>query len=466
MPLIENRHVAVVGAGTIGRRIGLVWASKSGSVKLYDPDPNQAVQALEWIKKTLPNMFKRQSDTAGMVEVATSLKDAVQDAWMIVESTPEDKKLKTGILGDIARLSDPQSIIATNSSSFKSRVLVAEVNLEDQKRVLNTHYFRPPEIPLVELMTCGRTDPKVIQDLVVKSREIGLDPIVLKRESTGFLGNRVWAAIKREIMAILAEDLGNPADIDKLFKTLFQARLGPCEAMDMVGLNVVCDIEEQYIQERNLPRHGVDFIRQKYIERGYLGRATARGLFHYSQLDKLDDKPQQSIKEQLIGAWELIEYVSTSNSDPTQKHYPLGNHIQGMLIYSSNGFMTAHLQLPGQTPFQSENPFNGSERESAEADRRCLAYSGSFVVEEGGESPLIHHQIINCTFPNWQGTSQGRFASIDINGNGTVLTLTPAELDDEVQKAQAGDGTIRLRWRKLNYKPEDLREDREVLPKL
>ncbi|KAJ5852470.1 uncharacterized protein N7529_011855 [Penicillium soppii] len=447
----QNHHVAIIGTGAIGRRIGLVWASRSGSVKLYDPDTSQAGDALEWIQRSVSNVSKRSKDVPGLVEISANLEDAVHNAWMIIECTPEDQKLKTRIMGDISRLSDPQSIIATNSSSFKSSILVSDVSVEDQQRVLNTHYFLPPEVPIVEFMTCGQTDPNIIKDLIPRFREVGLDPIILKAESTGFLGNRIWAAIKREIMMILAEDIGSPADIEKIFKHNFQARLGPCEGMDIVGLNVVCDIEEHYIQERNLPRDGVDFIKQNYIDKGYLGKATTRGLLEYSTPSSLDVPFPKRLKEQLIGAWELIEYVSESKSDPTQKHYPMGNDVQGMLIYSSNGFMSVHLQLLGQTPFQSDSPLTGNEQESIEAARRCLAYSGSYIfIEEEGRSPSIQHDIVNCSFPNWQGTTQRRFASIDSSDNKTVLTLTPDEAEGQIPKEQSGDGRVCLRWRKLS----------------
>lgn len=451
-PSNQNRHVAIIGTGAIGRRVGLVWASRSGSVKLYDPDISQTKGALEWIQKSIQPLLNCPKDTPGDVEISVNLEDVLRNAWMIIECTPEDHKLKSSILGDISRLSDPQSIIATNSSSFKSSCLLSEVDEDHHQRVLNTHYFLPPEIPVVEIMTCGQTDPSLIEDLIPKFRQVGLDPIVLRSESTGFLGNRIWAAIKREIMMILTEDIGSPVDIDNIFKQSFQARIGPCEAMDLVGLNVVCDIEEQYIQERNLARDGVDFIKRNYIENGYLGRSTARGLLQYSKSTNLDVLFKKSLKEQVIGGWELIEYVSESKSDRSQKNYPMGNDVQGMLVYSSNGSMSVHLQLPGQTPFQSDSPLKGSEQELAEAAKRCLAYSGSFTVEEEGRTSSIQHDIINCSFPNWQGTKQRRFASIESIDGETVLELTPDEAERKMPKEQAGDGTLCLRWRKLSNK--------------
>ena len=91
-------------------------------------------------------------------------------------------------------------------------------------------------------MSCGCPDPAIIDLLVLKLREVGLDPVVAKKESTGLLYNRVWAAMKREVMVVLAEGVGTAGGIVKLFHYSFQSKLAPCELMDKIGLQTVCDI--------------------------------------------------------------------------------------------------------------------------------------------------------------------------------------------------------------------------------
>ena len=73
-------------------------------------------------------------------------------------------------------------------------------------------------------MSCGHTDPAIVEFLVPKLRELGLDPAVAQKESTGLIYNRIWAAMKREVMMVLADNVSTPEDIDKLFRYSFSSR--------------------------------------------------------------------------------------------------------------------------------------------------------------------------------------------------------------------------------------------------
>jgi hypothetical protein len=93
-----------------------------------------------------------------------------------------------------------------------------------------------------------------------------------------FIFNRLWAAIKREIMFILAEEVSDAAQIDKLWEFMFQTKVGPCQMMDRVGLDTVAFIEDNYIQERGLDGAlTVDFLRENYISQGRLGLKSDKG---------------------------------------------------------------------------------------------------------------------------------------------------------------------------------------------
>lgn len=85
----------------------------------------------------------------------------------------------------------------------------------------------PPEALIVELMTSGHTYPDLFPWMVERQKEAGLHPIVALKESTGFVFNRVWAAIKRETLKVLEEGVSTPAEIDRVFKEQYGARDGP-----------------------------------------------------------------------------------------------------------------------------------------------------------------------------------------------------------------------------------------------
>jgi 3-hydroxybutyryl-CoA dehydrogenase len=99
-------------------------------------------------------------------------------------------------------------------------------------------------------MSCGQTDPAVIQLLVDLLPGYGLTPYVVQRESMGFIFNRVWAAIKRETLAVVAEGVASPEVVDAIICQATGMKPGPCRLMDAVGLDVVLSIEDNYAQHR------------------------------------------------------------------------------------------------------------------------------------------------------------------------------------------------------------------------
>ena len=137
------------------------------------------------------------------MEVTDRLQDAVVGAWMVIEAVPENVELKTEVFGELDRLAGADAILATNSSSLPSSRMIGKV--EHPGRVLNTHYQQPPELNCVELMSCGRTDPGVIDALMARIPRYGLVPFHVRRESDGFIFNRIWAAIKRECLMVIEE---------------------------------------------------------------------------------------------------------------------------------------------------------------------------------------------------------------------------------------------------------------------
>jgi hypothetical protein len=144
-------------------------------------------------------MAKLPGSKAGTIVGVGKMAAALKDAWIIFESVPEDLELKKDIFRQVDALSDPDAILASNSSSYASSAFADSV--KDPTRLLNTHFLMPPDITPVELMSCGQTDPAVIQLLVDLFPGYGLTPYVVERESMGFIFNRVWAAIKRETLA-------------------------------------------------------------------------------------------------------------------------------------------------------------------------------------------------------------------------------------------------------------------------
>jgi 3-hydroxybutyryl-CoA dehydrogenase len=277
---IQHRPVAVIGAGTLGRRIALMFASRGGNARIYARRTEQLAAATQFVIEALPEVVKdRGFGELGVATATTSLAEALDGAWLAVESAPEKLEIKIPLWGQIDETAAADTIFATNSSSYPSR-LMAE-NVRDKTRLCNMHFYMPPEVNAVELMSDGQTDRGLLDTLLTVLPEFGVYPFEVRRESTGFIFNRIWAAIKRESLAVVAEGVARPEDVDGMFKVNWRVLAQPFGLMDLVGLDVALDIENHYCEEFSyLPEKSRDLL-QAYVDAGKLGVKTGEGFYTY-----------------------------------------------------------------------------------------------------------------------------------------------------------------------------------------
>jgi 3-hydroxybutyryl-CoA dehydrogenase len=277
---IQNRPVAVIGAGTLGRRIALMFATRGGTVRIFARRAEQRTQATQFATQALPKLVAdRGWGEVGVVTATGSLDEALDGTWLAVESVPEKLEIKVPLWGEIDQAAPPGTIFATNSSSFPSR-LMAE-NVQDKTRLCNMHFYMPPEVSALDLMSDGQTGRGLLDTLLAVLPEFGLHPFEARKESTGFIFNRIWAAIKRESLAVVADGVARPEDVDGMFKVNWRVPAGPFQMMDMVGLDVVLDIENHYAAESpHLPQSVRDLL-QSYVDAGKLGIKTGEGFYTY-----------------------------------------------------------------------------------------------------------------------------------------------------------------------------------------
>jgi 3-hydroxybutyryl-CoA dehydrogenase len=277
---IATRAIAIVGAGTLGRRIALMLATRGAEVRLYARSAATRDAGVAFAKEQLPAVLATlPGSKAGTIVGVDDMAAALRNAWLVVESVPENLELKKDIFKQVDALSEPDAILASNSSSYSSSVFAESV--KTPARLLNTHFLMPPGITPIELMSCGQTDPAVIQLLVDVLPGYGLTPYVVQRESMGFIFNRIWAAIKRETLAVVAEGVASAEVVDAIYSQATGSRHGPFRLMDAVGLDVVLSIEENYAQHRLGLPEGPRILLKKMIAEGRLGVKSGRGFYEY-----------------------------------------------------------------------------------------------------------------------------------------------------------------------------------------
>jgi 3-hydroxybutyryl-CoA dehydrogenase len=280
---VDERPIVIDGAGTLGRRIAAVYVGGGSDVPIFDLSAEQRQAARDYVEENLvqtQQMLGLHPDRAGRIEVSDDLQEAVAGGWMVIEAVPERTDIKTEVFGDLERLAEPDAILCSNSSSIPTSQIIGKV--EHPERVLNTHYQQPPELNAVELMSCGKTDQGVIDALMEKFPHYGLVPFWVRRESDGFIFNRIWAAIKRECLMVVEEGVAPAEDVDAMWEIFTRAGVPPFRLMDRVGLDVVLAIEEHYAAVREGIPEGPRKLLHEYIDQDRLGVKSGRGFYGYT----------------------------------------------------------------------------------------------------------------------------------------------------------------------------------------
>jgi 3-hydroxybutyryl-CoA dehydrogenase len=283
----QQSPLAVIGAGTLGWQIALTFAFRGIEVRLQDPFPEALARGVALIEAEIAAVIDSGDSPAESIDAKSriiaceSLASAVDGAWLVIEAIPERLELKRSFYAELSELVRPDVILASNSSSYKSRAF-ADVT-SHAERLMNAHFYgRPWRRPAVELMTCGSTDPVNIERVRLFFESCGLRPFVCRGESTGFLFNRIWHAVKQESLKVVAEGHATPAEIDELWRIVMGSEpYGPFERMDRVGLDVVLDIERHYAAESGLDRDAPPQFLIDMVERGELGVKTGKGFYDY-----------------------------------------------------------------------------------------------------------------------------------------------------------------------------------------
>ena len=282
------RRVAVIGAGTMGWQISLQIARHGFPVALYNRRKSsleragklQREQAADWVDA---GTLSAEAAAALLENIVyeTNLMTAVQDVDLAIETVSEKLELKRKIFARLDRLLPEQAIIASNSSSI--RVSLLEDAAKRAERVANLHFFLFIwNNPMVEIGGGTSTRADVLDALSHFARDIGLLPLRVRRESNGFILNRVWRAIKKEVMKVADSGIASLEDIDRAWMIKFGAdALPPFAQMDRIGLDVIEDIERYYASQSGDPDDMPLPILTDRVARGDLGVKTGRGFYEY-----------------------------------------------------------------------------------------------------------------------------------------------------------------------------------------
>jgi 3-hydroxybutyryl-CoA dehydrogenase len=280
------KRVAIVGAGTMGSRIAYRSAVSGLETYLYDAFPDALNRAIESVQKWLNDRVSRGELTEAAAGSAwtrihrcDSLQECVADVELVIETIPESVELKREVFAQIDGLAPPEAVIATNSSSLPcSRVADATKRPE---KVFNINFSDPRVDDLVEVMKGPQTSEHTLATGVAFVRALGMVPIVTYKEIMGFSFNRVWRAVKREMLHLVANGYSSFEDLDRAWMLEFNMPYGPFGLMDRIGLDVIRDIEMQYYLDSGQEQDKPPEMLEDMVAQGHLGVKSGRGFYTY-----------------------------------------------------------------------------------------------------------------------------------------------------------------------------------------
>jgi enoyl-CoA hydratase/3-hydroxyacyl-CoA dehydrogenase len=239
---VSAHTIAVVGAGNMGSGIGQKIAVEGLDVWLIDVDEERVTRGLTSIERTLAEGVERGVMSAKKAAAArarvhgTSRLEDAAGADLVIEAVFEDLALKQDVFRRLDAVCRPDTILATNTSSFLVRDIASAV--QHPARVLGLHYFyHPAKNHLVEVIAGSATDREVVRRTWALQEQIRKIPIA-SRDAYGFVVNRFFVVWLMEAIRILQEGLANEATIDAIAKETFGVGMGPFELMNVSGIPI------------------------------------------------------------------------------------------------------------------------------------------------------------------------------------------------------------------------------------
>ncbi len=285
------QNIAVIGAGTMGNGIAHVFAMKGYSVHLIDISQDALDKAVATITKNLDRMIaKEKIDEAGKTSTLnninsfTDMSEGVQGVDLVVEAATENVDLKLKIFAALEEACDPNTILATNTSSISITKIAAVTKRPD--KVIGMHFMNPvPVMKLVEVIRGYATSDEVTSTIMELSKNLGKVPTEVN-DYPGFVANRILMPMINEAIISLHEGVAGVEEIDTVMKLGMAHPMGPLQLADFIGLDVCLSILNVLYDGLGNPKYAPCPLLVNMVMAGKLGRKSGEGFYVYTKGSK------------------------------------------------------------------------------------------------------------------------------------------------------------------------------------
>jgi 3-hydroxybutyryl-CoA dehydrogenase len=280
------KTVGVAGAGgTMGAGIAIVAARAGFSVIAYDLEAaalNRARQQIEGFLRKSVERGKLTDDELDRIVSSffqtTDLADLAA-CDLVIEAVFEDLATKQKLFRALNDACSEKTIFASNTSTLSITEIASSCGRED--RVVGMHFCLPAQLmKLIELSPGLNTSEETYQTAWRWCEAAGQTP-VKTQDRPGFILNALLVPFNNDVIRAIEAEVASPADIDKAVKVGLGYRMGPCELIDLIGLDTQLRLCEAFYPVTLDPRAAAPPLLRRMVAAGHLGRKTGRGFFRY-----------------------------------------------------------------------------------------------------------------------------------------------------------------------------------------
>jgi 3-hydroxybutyryl-CoA dehydrogenase len=285
----EVSRVCVVGAGTVGSQLAYQCALNGVPVRLASRSPETLMKGVSNATRVLQRRVDKGALTEealesalALVHTTTSIDEAAAEADLVVEAVAERLDVKRAVFQQLDGLASEGTILATTSSTIECSKIASATNRPD--RCINAHFFNPVLLmDLVEVVRGPETSDQTVERTMAFCRQAGRHPVLVRRESYGFIVNRVIFTAIREALRLLDEGAATAEDIDDACVRGLNWPMGPIKLADFIGLDVIHDAwllgKDEMSDDAWEPTPALT----ERIKAGELGMKAGRGFFDHGK---------------------------------------------------------------------------------------------------------------------------------------------------------------------------------------
>ena len=284
-----NEKIAVIGGGQMGSQIAALAAMAGYETSLYDENEENLEYRYKFVEENIKNLIDKKIYSEDKLdaykknlELKFTLEEVIHEKSFVIEAVVERFDVKLEIFKKISSLMNDEVVMATNSSFIQASELSEHCN--HPERFINMHFFYPPiRMDLVEISYPENVSKVILERTKTVSKNMGRSIVVLKKETPGFIVNRMLAALVDEAYELYDEGIADFEDIDIAIKKGLNHPLGPFELSDYSVLDIHYYAKLKKFKESGSSEDKPKKFLEEKVLNGDLGVKTGKGFYEYKK---------------------------------------------------------------------------------------------------------------------------------------------------------------------------------------